>query len=176
LTADKGTGSSAGNRSDAFDALVLGTFRSLARLAYLMSGDKATAEDIVAEAFARSWTPWRHGTVDELGPYVRRTVVNLCLQGQRRRFLERRAIERVRARPEARSDEPGDAVAHLLDLRRALLALSVEHRAVVVLRFFADLSEEETADVLQLPIGTVKSRTSRALKALRPMIGATDHG
>jgi DNA-directed RNA polymerase specialized sigma24 family protein len=93
------------NRSDAFDALVLSAYRALARLAYLMCGDEATAEDIVAEAFARSWTPWRHGTVEDLGPYVRRTVVNLCLQGQRRRLLERRAFERVRSRPEA---TPGD--------------------------------------------------------------------
>jgi RNA polymerase sigma factor (sigma-70 family) len=141
-----------------------------------MSGDKATAEDIVAEAFARAWIPWEHGTVDELGPYVRRIVVNLCLQGQRRRFLEWRALDRVRARPDATSiEEPGDAVARLVDLRRALQALSVEHRAVIVLRFFADLSEQETAEVLQLPIGTVKSRTSRALRVLRPKVGGTDH-
>jgi RNA polymerase sigma factor (sigma-70 family) len=114
--------------------------------------------------------------VDELGPYVRRIVVNLCLQGQRRRFLERRALERFRARPETTWDDSGDVAAHLIDLRRALQSLSIEHRAVVVLRFFADLSEQETAAVLRLPIGTVKSRTSRAIKALRPMIGGTDHG
>jgi RNA polymerase sigma-70 factor (sigma-E family) len=176
LTADRGTRGGTRNPPDAFDALVLGSYRSLARLAYLMSGDQATAEDVVAEAFARCWIPWQHGTVDELGPYVRRTVVNLCLQGQRRRFLERGAIERFRARPETESDEPGNGVPHLVDLRRALLALSVEHRAVVVLRFFADLSEQETAEELHVPIGTVKSRTSRALKALRPMIGGNDDG
>jgi RNA polymerase sigma-70 factor (sigma-E family) len=176
LTADRDAGSGDGNRSVAFDALVLSVYRPLARLAYLMAGDKATAEDIVAEAFARSWTPWRDGTVDELGPYVRRIVVNLCLQGQRRRFLERRALERFRARPETTWDDSGDVAAHLIDLRRALQSLSIEHRAVVVLRFFADLSEQETAAVLRLPIGTVKSRTSRAIKALRPMIGGTDHG
>jgi RNA polymerase sigma-70 factor (sigma-E family) len=176
LTADRGTGGGSRNPPDAFDALVLGAYQSLARLAYLMSGDTATAEDIVAEAFARSWTPWQSGTVDEFGPYVRRTVINLCLQGQRRRLVERRALERFRARPETRLDEPGNGVPHLVDLRRALQALSVEHRAVVVLRFFADLSEQETAEELQLPIGTVKSRTSRALKALRPMIGGADYG
>jgi RNA polymerase sigma factor (sigma-70 family) len=141
-----------------------------------MSGDEATAEDTVAEAFARSWSPWQNGTVDDLGPYVRRTVVNLCLQGQRRRFLDRRALEHIGARAETRSDEPADSVAHLVDVRRALQTLSVEHRVVVVLRFFADLSEQETADVLGVPIGTVKSRTSRAIKALRPMIGGPDHG
>jgi RNA polymerase sigma-70 factor (sigma-E family) len=161
--------------SESFDAVVLAGYRSLARLAYLMAGDRETAEDIVAEAFARSWIPWQRGTVDELGPYVRRTVVNLCLQGQRRRFLERRSLERVHARPPTPAEEPGLAVAHLIDLRRALQALSIEHRAVVVLRFFADLSEKETAEVLQLSAGTVKSRTARALKALRPLMGGTDH-
>jgi len=175
LTVDQGAGSG-GNRPDTFDAVVRGSYRSLARLAYLMSGDRATAEDMVAEAFARSWIPWQNGTVDELGPYVRRTVVNLCLQGQRRRFLERRSLGRIHPRPETQRDEPAEAMTHLVDLRRALMALSVEHRAVVVLRFFADLSEQETAEVLQLPIGTIKSRTARAIRALRPMMGGTDHG
>ena len=176
MTAERGAGSPDRNRSDAFDALVLSAYRPLTRLAYLMVGDKETAEDIGAESFARCWGPWQQGSVDELGAYVRRTVVNLCLQGQRRRFLERRALERFRVRPEPLLDDSSDGVAHLVDLRQALQSLSIEHRAVLVLRFFADLSEEEAATVLQLPIGTVKSRTARALKALRPMIGATDHG
>jgi RNA polymerase sigma-70 factor (sigma-E family) len=176
LSVDRGTTASGGAPSESFDAAVLSGYRSLARLAFLMSGDKETAEDIVAEAFARSWTPWQRGTVDELGPYVRRTVVNLCLQGRRRRFLERRSMDRVRARPPTMSDEPERAVARLVDLRRALLALSVEHRAVVVLRFFADLSEQDTAETLGLPVGTVKSRTARALEALRPLMGGEGHG
>ncbi len=176
LTVDKALERSEKSGSDAFDAVVLSAYRPLARLAYLLAGDKAAAEDIVAEAFSRSWIPWQNGTVDELGPYVRRAVVNLCLQRQRRRFLERRSLERIRARPGPPSDDAGDEVAHLVDLRRALLSLSLEHRAVLVLRFFADLSEQEVADVLRLPIGTVKSRTARALKALRPLIGGTDGG
>jgi DNA-directed RNA polymerase specialized sigma24 family protein len=106
---------------------------------------------------------------------VRRTVVNLCLQGQRRRYLERRGLERLRTQPKTASDETGDVVGRLVDLQGALQALSIEHRAVVVLRFFADLSEEQTAEVLKLPIGTVKSRTSRALKALRSVIGGEDN-
>jgi RNA polymerase sigma factor (sigma-70 family) len=171
LIVDRGTGSSGRTSSEAFDVVVLGSYRSLARLAYVMSGDQTTAEDIVAEAFARSWVPWKAGKVGELGPYVRRTVVNLCLQGQRRRLLERRALERFRARPGTTVDQSGDEVAYLVDLRLALQALSIEHRAVIGLRFLADLSEQETAEVLQLPIGTVKSRTSRALKALVPVIG-----
>ena len=173
MSVDPGSSASGRHPSESFDAVVLAAYRSLARLAYLMSGDRETAEDIVAEAFARSWIPWQRGTVDELGPYVRRTVVNLCLQGQRRRFLERRSLERVGARPPTTGEEPGLAVAGLVDLRRALQALSVEHRAVVVLRFFADLSEKDTAEVLQLSMGTVKSRTARALKALRPLMGGT---
>jgi RNA polymerase sigma factor (sigma-70 family) len=176
LTVDKALERGERRSAEDFDAVVLSAYRPLARLAYLMAGDKAAAEDIVAEAFARSWIPWQNGAVDELGPYVRRTVVNLCLQGQRRRFLERRSLERIRARPRPPSNDSGDEVAHLVDLRRALLSLSIEHRAVLVLRFFADLSEQEVAIVLRLPIGTVKSRTARALKALRPLIGGTDRG
>jgi RNA polymerase sigma-70 factor (sigma-E family) len=176
LSVDRSTSGGETVRSESFDAVVLDRYRALARMAYLMTGDRETAQDVVAEAFARSWMPWQGGTVDELGPYVRRTVVNLCLQGQRRRFLERRSVQRIGARPPTTTVEPDLAVAHLVDLRRALQALSVEHRAVVVLRFFADLSEKDTAQVLQLSMGTVKSRTARALKALRPLMGATDHG
>jgi RNA polymerase sigma-70 factor (sigma-E family) len=176
LSVDRPSAVSDTRPPESFDAVVLAGYRPLARLAYLMSGDAETAQDIVAEAFARSWAPWQRGTVDDLGPYVRRTVVNLCLQGQRRRFLERRSLESVRGRPPTASEEPGLAVAHLVDLRRALQALSVEHRAVVVLRYFADLSEKDTAEVLQLSTGTVKSRTARALKALRPLMGGTDDG
>jgi RNA polymerase sigma-70 factor (sigma-E family) len=175
LIVEGGSGDDGIDPSEAFDALVLRSYRSLARLAYLMSGDQATAEDIVSEAFARSWIPWLRGTVDELGPYVRRTVVNLCLQGQRRRYLERRALGRVRARPEIASSEPSDVVGRLVDLRRALQNLSIEHRAVIVLRFFADLSEEQTAELLKVPVGTVKSRTSRGLRMLRSVIGGEDN-
>jgi RNA polymerase sigma factor (sigma-70 family) len=157
----------------AFGEVVLGSYRSLARVAYLMSGDPTAAEDMVAEAFTRAWIPWKNGTVDALEPYVRRIVVNLCLQGKRRRFLDWRRDQRLLVEGGPMTHAVGDQTTDHIDLRRGLLALSADHRAVIVLRFYADLSEQETADVLRLPVGTIKSRTSRALKALRPLMERT---
>ena len=180
MTSGETTRASDGGASDdpafndrAFHDTVLRSYRSLARLAFLMSGDPVTAEDMVAEAFARAWIPWKKGTVDKLEPYVRRTVVNLCLQGKRRRLLDWRRGQRLLAEGEPMTHTMGDQATDHIDLLRGLNALSVDHRAVIVLRFYADLSERETAEVLRLPVGTVKSRTTRALKALRPLMERT---
>jgi RNA polymerase sigma factor (sigma-70 family) len=152
---------------------VLRSYRPLARLAFLMSGDPVTAEDMVAEAFARAWIPWKKGTVDTLEPYVRRVVVNLCVQGKRRRFLDWRRDQRLLVAGAPLTHAMGEQATDYIDLLRSLKALSADHRAVIVLRFYADLSEQETAEVLRLPVGTVKSRTSRALKVLRPLVERT---
>lgn len=146
--------------------------RDLARFAYLICGDRAQAEDAVAEAFTRTWPRWRRGRVDALLPYLRRAIVHEIYGRSRRRRLERREEQLYRpAGPDGRFE-------HQIDQRHALWPLvrqlPAQQRVVVVLRIAEDLSEEQTAELLGVPVGTVKSRLSRALSNLRSMMEDRD--
>jgi RNA polymerase sigma-70 factor (sigma-E family) len=138
----------------------------LLRLAYLISGDRGIAEDAVAEAFARVWPRWQSGQVKDPASYLRRVVVNELMRGGRRRALERRV-----AQQRSGDDRGGRAVAEQVTDHEvvwgALLALPAPQRAVIVLRYFEDLSDEQIAVALRTPAGTVKSRLARALGRLR---------
>jgi RNA polymerase sigma-70 factor (sigma-E family) len=135
----------------------------LLRLAELLTGDRALAEELVQEAFVRSWRHWHR--LRENGSalaYVRQTLVNLVRDSFRRRFRETR--QRMLTPPAATTVEPD--VDRRVDLERALARLPLRKRACVVLRFYADLSEEDTARTLGISIGTVKSQTHKALGQL----------
>jgi RNA polymerase sigma factor (sigma-70 family) len=135
--------------------------RRLAGLAYVLCGDRGVAEDLVAEAFARVWPKWRAGHVDDLPAYLRRALVNLVQGRHRRRLLERRVLDRRTVDwRDGQRFEPG--VEMRGELWSALLRLPV-----IVLRHVEDLSEEETAAVLNVRPGTVKSRLARGLATLR---------
>jgi RNA polymerase sigma-70 factor (sigma-E family) len=155
-----------------FDEAVALHHTQLARFAYRLCGDASRAEDAVAEAYARVWPRWKRGQVGELYPYLRQAVANQIYGGHRRRLLERREAERRRAEPQ------GPAFERQVDdhdhLWAALARLSPPHRAVVVLRLVEDLSEEETATMLGVAPGTVKSRLSRALDHLRRLVEVDD--
>jgi len=155
-----------------FTAAVEQHHDSLARLAYRMCGDTARAEDAVAEAYARVWPKWRRGQVQDLHAYLRQAVVHQIYGGHRRRLLERREAERRRPEPGVPAfDRQVDDRAQLWG---ALGQLSAPHRAVVVLRLVEDLSEEETATLLGIAPGTVKSRLSRGLAQLRRLVEVDD--
>jgi len=153
---------------DDFSRAVADHHRELARFAFRLCGDRTEAEDIVAEAYARVWPYWRRGRVDSLVPYLMRTVANLAFAGHRRRRLENRSDappalvieDRVVERFEDRVDVRDQ-------LWSALARLPRQQRVVLVLRVVEDLSEDATAAILGIPSGTVKSRLSRALDALR---------
>jgi RNA polymerase sigma-70 factor (sigma-E family) len=139
-------------------------------LAYLLTGDRALAEDLVQEAFVRVVGRFRHLRVpDAFEAYLRRTIVNLHTSQMRRRRLERAYLER-----EGSAARPGSTV--MLDvgvreeLWRAMLALPARQRAAVVLRYYEDLSERETADALRCSVAAVKSLTARAMETLRVRI------
>jgi RNA polymerase sigma factor (sigma-70 family) len=146
--------------------------RDLARFAYLICGDRAQAEEAVAEAFSRAWPQWRRGRVEALLPYVRRAIAHEIYRRSRRRVLERREAARHRvAGPDGRFEDHVDQRSALWPLVRRL---PVPQRVVVVLRIAEDLSEEQTAELLGVPAGTVKSRLSRALTNLRSMMEDRD--
>jgi RNA polymerase sigma factor (sigma-70 family) len=131
-----------------------------------MTGDAALAEDVVAEAFARTFRRWRQGAVRDADMYVRRAVVNEVRTTWRRLEVRRRHAARERQVPVS----PFGGVDRVADadlLERALATLPVRVRAVVVLRIVEDLSEQQTAEALGCSVGTVKGYLSRGLQRLR---------
>lgn len=139
------------------------------RVAWLICGDADLADDVVAAAVARCWRGWDRRNVSDPSAYLRRAVVHEATDrfrhlGRERRWKERRTGE---GRGERRLD---DHVADHADLAAALSRLPVGQRAVIALRYWADLSESATADALAVSVGTVKSRTNRALLALSAVL------
>ena len=139
------------------------------RLAYLITGDRALAEDLVQDAFVRLAGRLLHlrGT-GGFEAYLRRTVVNLANSHFRRRKVERRYQEREASMlgPTRQDrDVPTREAA-----RTALLALPMRQRTAIVLRFYVDLSEAQTADVMGCRRGTVKALVSQGLDKLRPLM------
>jgi RNA polymerase sigma-70 factor (sigma-E family) len=140
------------------------------RLAYLLTGDRALAEDLVQEAFLRLFGRFQDLRRPEAFEwYLRRTVVNLANSQFRRRRVERAYLDR--RVPEARPDASAEVEARE-DLWRALQALPERQRAALVLRFYEDLPEARAAEVLGCPVGTVKSLVSRGLERLRAGMSA----
>lgn len=132
-------------------------YAGLVRLAYLLVDSNEVAEDCVQDAFVRVQRHWDR--IDEPGAYVRTAVVNACHDHLRRRRV-RRAFRPDRPRPET-IPEPDDEVSGLL--RR----LSTRQRTAIVLRFYADLPDEEIAAQLGCRPATVRSLVHRGLNTLR---------
>jgi RNA polymerase sigma-70 factor (sigma-E family) len=155
------------NTGQEFDDFVRGRSAALLRTAYALTGDRGHAEDLVQTALLRTARRW---TAARAAPeaYVRQVLVNLCRD--RVRWLQRRPREAVltdRADPTGVADELADQVGQRNSVIEALTRLPSGQRKVVVLRFLEDLSVAETAELLGISQGTVKSYTSRALASLR---------
>jgi RNA polymerase sigma factor (sigma-70 family) len=133
-------------------------FRGLVRLAYVLVDTEAEAEEVVQEAFAKLLVRW--SSVRNPGAYLRRSVLNGCRDLQRRRATRR-------AHPDEREVPVDPAADHVLD---AVRALPPKRRAVVVLRFYEDLTIDQIAEVLRTRPGTVKSLLHRALKELEKVV------
>jgi RNA polymerase sigma-70 factor (sigma-E family) len=134
------------------------------RLAFLLTGDRVLAEDIV-QAFTRLVGRLRHlRDPGVFGAYLRRTIVNLATSHFRRRRVERAYLERSATALEAEinPNQELDATLH-----EALLRLPERQRTAIVLRFYEDLSDVQTAEILRCSPGTVRSLVSRGLKTLR---------
>jgi RNA polymerase sigma-70 factor (sigma-E family) len=155
-----------------FDTFVLTRSPALLRAAYLLTGDQHLAEALVQSALARTHRRW--GQLHEQGnaeAYTRRVMYHLQVSWWRR---PRVAESPSAALPERGGDDPADAASLRLTLRQALLRLTDKQRAVLVLRFFEDCSEAETAELLGVSPGTVKSQTSKALARLRTIVPDLD--
>jgi RNA polymerase sigma-70 factor (sigma-E family) len=140
------------------------------RLAYFLTGDLQIAEDLVQDAFVRLAARLAHVRHrDAFETYLRRTVTNLFLSHLRRLRLERTELARQRSerRPMIVLEDGSDRD----ELRRALRALPERQRAAIVLRFYEDLSERETADVMRCSVRAVNSLVVRAMATLRAQMG-----
>jgi RNA polymerase sigma-70 factor (sigma-E family) len=136
------------------------------RLAYLLTGDQAAAEDIVQDAFVRLFGRFQDlRSMEAFDIYLRRTVVNLSRDRFRRLRLER--DHAARANSSAAQPEAHLQIEDRELIRRTLQTLPHRQRAALVLRFYVDLSEQQTAEVLQCSVAAVKSLVSRATAALK---------
>jgi RNA polymerase sigma-70 factor (sigma-E family) len=137
----------------------------LRRTAYLMCGDWHSADDVVSTAVVKIYQNWRRvSRMENVDAYVRRAVINAWLDERRRPWRRERSVPELPPRAQLGGDE---AVNNRLAIPKHLDALPARRRAVIVLRYYCDLSVEETAQVLECSTGTVKSQTARALETLR---------
>jgi RNA polymerase sigma-70 factor (sigma-E family) len=147
-----------------FSTYVAARWASLVRVGVYLGCSDAEAEDLVQTTLLRCYRSWaRVRRADRVDAYVHRALVNTLATSRRRLWRGETPTEDLPDRPVRDRDVDSDARA---DLQRALGRLSPDHRAVLVLRFVGDLTEQQTADVLDVPIGTVKSRVARALAAI----------
>jgi len=136
--------------------------------AFGLVGDWDLAEQLAQEAYLRLWRRWRLLADPQAAPsYLQRIVVNLSRETIRRRIIERRALKvRSMERPPATGP---DLAAHL-ELRRAIAALPARKRECIVMRYLLGLSEAETASLLEVSVGTIKSQTHKGLRQLRALL------
>lgn len=145
---------------------------ALLRTAYLMTGDWGTAEDLLQTTLTKTYLAWRRlGDIQAVEPYARRVLVTTATSWWRRRWHGERPTEHM---PEGKASDGVDERAERDLLWRCVLTLPARQRAVLVLRFYEDLTEAETARILGVSVGTVKSQGSRALGTLRKRLA--EHG
>jgi RNA polymerase sigma-70 factor (sigma-E family) len=147
-----------------FAAVASGRLR---RMAFMLCGDWHMAEDLAQAALAKVYVSWRRiKRRDAAHAYAARTLVNIYLADRR----TRRAGELLTSEPPERAIEP-PALEVRMAVLAALAALPPKARAIVVLRYYEDLSVDQVADLLGCSPGNVKSQTARALDKLRPLLG-----
>jgi RNA polymerase sigma-70 factor (sigma-E family) len=150
-----------------FAELVHACWASLYRTAYLMLGDAGDAEDLVQTALAKTYANWRRVRSVEAAPgYARTTLVNTAASWFRKKGWRNERPTEVLPEP---AHEPD--LSNRPAIMDALLLLPPRQRAVVVLRYYEDLSVAQVAHALDVTEGTVKSQTSEALSKLRALLG-----
>ncbi|GAB3399343.1 SigE family RNA polymerase sigma factor [Flindersiella endophytica] len=152
-----------------FTAFAAARQQALGRMAFLLTGEHHAAEDLVQIALAKAYLAWdRIRAKDATEAYVRRIIVNEYTSWWRRTWRRREQVtDELPERP-ACDDDYGERD----EIWQAIRRLSPKQRAVIVLRYYEDLTEVETANVLDVTVGTVKSQTSRAFTRLRADLSA----
>jgi RNA polymerase sigma-70 factor (sigma-E family) len=148
-------------------------YERLCRLGFLLTGDPAQAEELAQDALVRTWRRWRLvGKPDNPETYARKVLVNRHRSLLRRALVEARYRYRDRPTEGAGDEHREDAIVLWAATRR----LPRRQQAVLVLRYYEDLSEAEIARVLGIPVGTVKTLARRGLARLRRSLDTTSVG
>ena len=151
--------------AEQFDGFVRSASPGLLRAAWLLAGDWPAAEDLVQTAFERTWPKWAKLTDDQQRlAYLHRVLTNAFLRGRRRRWVGEIAVGDL---PQPLGLDETDGLAVRAGLLAAVRRLPPRQRAVIALRYLADLTEVQTAEAMRCSVGTVKSYSARALAALR---------
>jgi RNA polymerase sigma-70 factor (sigma-E family) len=161
--------------SSAMDELYARHIARAVQLAYLMTGERVAAEDIVQDAFIRVFGRWRHlRRKESFEAYLHRAVINGARSHHRRRGVEDRYLAReagLRSSAPIEPEGPFDG-----RLREVLLGLPDRQRAVVILRYSEDLSVDQVAALLGCSAGNVKSLASKGMARLREVLPHGDEG
>ena len=149
----------------------------MVRVAYCLIGDRAASEDAAQEGFVKAWSALHRywdGVRDSgaLIAYLRRATINQCRTGQRRLIRGRGAVARL-PRPASAPSSEDTAVTHDEHRRMAaaITELPTRQREVLVCRYLLEMSEEETAQALEIGVGSVKQHAHRARTTLHTMMG-----
>ena len=156
---------------DAFEEVVDRYGLQLLRTARLILRDQALAEDAIQETFIKAWQ--RIGTLrdPDPGPWLTRIAMNESISSYRRRHRFQALTERF---GRLGGGKHGVSTEQRLDLAHALDALTAEQRAAVALHYYQDLSVEDAARALKVPVDTLKSRLKTALRRLRELTGSEE--
>jgi RNA polymerase sigma-70 factor (sigma-E family) len=155
------------SRREAFEALCREEYAAVVRTAWLITGDREEALDVAQETFARAYERWR--TVQDLdrpAAWLQRVAGNLALSWRRRekRYLRTQVSARTMEPPETADEE----------LLAALRALTPAQRTAIVLRFYGDLSVDDTASALGKRPGTIRALTSQGMERLRTLLATVE--
>jgi RNA polymerase sigma factor (sigma-70 family) len=159
---------------NAFETLFKQYEKLVYRTAYLITGNKEIANDVLQEVFISVWKS-RHtydSSKGKLTTWLHRITVNECSRGKTRKVsatvsLEEKGIDLPEMKHQSQPDEILVSKMEYEQLLRAMNALDSKHRSVLVLRYFNDLSYQEIAEALEIPLGTVKSRLNQSLRYLK---------
>lgn len=159
----------ASGRETEFRDFVVARQAALLHTATLLAGDRAAGEDLLQTALTKTYLAW-HRIADRgaVEAYVRRVMARTAISWWRRRWRGERPTE---SPPEIRVPDHADRAVTTHVVWQAIRTLPPRQRAVLVLRFHADLTEAQTAVTLGVTVGTVKSQTARALRRLRGELG-----
>ncbi|MFF0182928.1 SigE family RNA polymerase sigma factor [Micromonospora sp. NPDC005223] len=153
--------------SESFREFVVQRSPALSRTAYLLTGDHQLAEDLLQSALARTYRHWRRIRDGDPEAYVRRVMYHQQVSWWRRR----RVVERLDATPAERGGgDHSEETALRLSVVAALRRLTARQRAVVVLRYYEDLTEAQVAEALGCSVGTVKRHGHDAVRRLRDLV------
>jgi RNA polymerase sigma-70 factor (ECF subfamily) len=158
------------NHRDVIQELYVGSYRRLVLQLYPVTSDLGEAQEVVQEAFVRLLAkPSRATSLDNPEAWLRTVAVNLARSRWRRSKLLHRLLRRIEAEP---ATMPGATPDHVA-LMTALRQLPMGQRAAVALHYLADLPIREVAEVLEVSVGTVKSRLARGRVALATALGGS---